>query len=68
MHIFIIMLVHNTCNHSNGYVEIEKAKCNTNVIISSHHASIYIIISKIDYAFIHHSFYIKKIDTHCRVD
>ena len=38
--IFIIMLVHNTCNHSHGYVEIDKVKCNINVIISSHHASI----------------------------
>ena len=54
-----MMVVHNTCNHSNGYVEIEKGKCNINVILSSHHASIsiIIIISKIDYAFIHHSFY-----------
>ena len=35
MHIFIIMLAHNTCTHSNGYVEIEKVKCNINVICSA---------------------------------
>ena len=57
MHIFIIVLVHNTCTHNNGYVEIEKVKCNINVIISSQHASIYIIIHKMYYAFIHHLFY-----------
>ena len=56
MLIFIIMLVHNTCNHRNGYVEIEKLKCNINVIISSHHASISIIIilSKIMLSYIIH--------------
>ena len=35
-----IMSVHNTCRHYNGYVEIEKEKCNVNVILSSHHASL----------------------------
>ena len=28
-----IMLVHNTCRHYTGYVEIEKVKCNINVIL-----------------------------------
>ena len=32
-------------------------KCNINVILSSHRASILIIISKIDYSHIHNSFY-----------
>ena len=59
MHIFIIMLGHNTFRH-NGQVEKEKAKCNINVIPSSHHASILIIISKIDYSHIRHSFYRSK--------
>ena len=34
-------------------------ECNINVMLSSHHASIYIIISKIDYSHIHHLFNIK---------
>ena len=63
------MLVHNTCRH-NGKSGDRESEVNINVILSSHHASILIIISKIDDFHIHHSFYKYKkyLDTHFHVD